>query len=65
MIAEVLDTPLISEQLLMKLFLKQSQTYVTAWLFPVETDQFKSSITSEKRSLERLFPEVIVLSLNK
>ena len=65
MIAGVLDTPLISEQLLMKLFLKQSQTYVTVWLFPVETDQFNSSITSEKRSLERLFPEVIVLSLNK
>ena len=47
------------------IFLKQSQTYVAAWFFPVEYDQIKLSITSEKRFVEHPFPKVIVLSLNK
>lgn len=66
MIAGFQDMPLISGRLLMKLFfLKQSQTYVAAWFFPVEYDQIKPSIASEKHSVEHPFPQVIVLSLNK
>ena len=45
-------------------FLKQSQIYVAAWLFPVGKDLFESPTTSEKRFVECLLPSVIMLSLN-
>lgn len=49
----------------MRHFLEQSQIYVTAWFFPVEIDLSKSWIISEKRSVERPFPNIIVLRLKK
>ena len=44
-------------------FLKQSQIYAAAGLFPVENDLFKSSSTSKKYSLECLLPEQLNVCL--
>ena len=48
----------------MKHFFSQIQIYFAAWAFVVEILLWISSTAPEKRSAERPFPDVIVLSLN-
>ena len=54
-----------SKRLVKKRALSKRQFYFAALFFPVETDLFKSTIMSEKRSVKCSLLNPIVLSLKK